>query len=123
MKLFSIEEANALLPAVRSLFAQIDRERTVLKQLAPAAKLAYERASENGGIAQGVKYAEALTSFMVAVQEILSLGVEIKDFERGLCDFPHWRDGRVVYLCWQRGEDCIEWWHDTDAGFAGREPL
>jgi hypothetical protein len=123
MKLFSIEEANALLPAVRSLFAQIDRERAALKRLAAAAKRASERASENGGIAQGAQYAEALTNFMVAVQEILSLGVEIKDFERGLCDFPHWRDGRVVYLCWQRGEDHIEWWHDTDAGFAGRQPL
>jgi hypothetical protein len=123
MKLFSVEEANALLPAVRSLFAQIDRERAALKQLASAAKRASERATENGGIAQGFKYAEALTNFMVAVQEILSLGVEIKDFERGLCDFPHWRDGRVVYLCWQRGEDRIEWWHDTDAGFAGRQPL
>ena len=123
MKLFSLEEANALLPVVRSLFAQIDRERAVLNQLATAAKRASDRANENGGIAQGTKYAEALTSFMVAVQEILSLGVEIKDFERGLCDFPHWRDGRVVYLCWQRGEDQIEWWHDTDAGFAGRQPL
>ncbi len=123
MKLFSLEDANALLPAVRSLFAQIDRERAVLKRLAPAAKQASDRANENGGITQGIKYADALTSFMVAVQEILSLGVEIKDLEQGLCDFPHWRDGRVVYLCWQRGEDRIEWWHDTDAGFAGRQPL
>jgi hypothetical protein len=123
MKLFSLEEANALLPVVRSLFAQIDRERAVLKRLASAAKRAADRASENGGITQGAKYADALTGFMVAVQEILSLGVEIKDFERGLCDFPHWRDGRVVYLCWQRGEERIEWWHDTDAGFAGRQPL
>jgi len=123
MKLFSLEEANALLPVVRSLFVQIDRERAVLKRLTSAAKRASDRATENGGIAQGAKYADALTSFMVAVQEILNLGVEIKDFERGLCDFPHWRDGRVVYLCWQRGENRIEWWHDTDAGFAGRQPL
>lgn len=123
MKLFSVEEANAMLPVVRGLFAQIDRERGVLKQLAPEAKRAHERAETNGGIAQGARYANALTSFMVAVQQLLSLGVEIKDFERGLCDFPHWRDGRVVYLCWQRGEERIEWWHDTDTGFAGRQPL
>ena len=123
MKLFSVEEANALLPVVRSLFGQIDRERAVLRRLAPAAKRAYDRAEENGGIPQGIKYAHALTGFMVAVQQLLSLGVEIKDFERGLCDFPHWRDGRVVHLCWQRGEERIEWWHDTDAGFAGRQPL
>ncbi len=123
MKLFSVEEANALLPVVRSLFGQIDRERGVLRRLAPAAKRAYDRAEENGGIPQGIKYAHALTGFMVAVQQLLSLGIEIKDFERGLADFPHWRDGRVVYLCWQRGEERIEWWHDTDTGFAGRQPL
>lgn len=123
MKLFSVEEANALLPVVRSLFGQIDRERGVLRRLTPEAKRAYDKAEENGGIPQGIKYAQALTGFMVAVQQLLSLGVEIKDFERGLCDFPHWRDGRVVYLCWQRGEDRIEWWHDTDTGFAGRQPL
>ena len=53
-----------------------------------------------------------------------SLGVQLKDFERGLVDFPSLRDGRVVLLCWQLGEgDELEWWHDVDAGFAGRTPL
>ena len=64
-----------------------------------------------------------LVAFVEAMQEIGGLGIEIKDFERGLCDFPHLRDGRVVYLCWQKGEDAIEWWHDIEAGFAGRQPL
>jgi hypothetical protein len=123
MKLFSLDEANALLPTVRRLFNLIDRERTRLKRLAPEAKRAYERAEENGGTQYGPAYAQALALFLSSAQELLSLGVEIKDFERGLCDFPHWRDGRVVYLCWQRGEEQIEWWHDVDAGFAGRQPL
>ena len=56
-------------------------------------------------------------------QEILGLGVEIKDLDQWLIDFPSQRDGRVVYLCWRRGEENIEWWHDMDAGFAGRQPL
>ena len=47
----------------------------------------------------------------------------MKDPERGLIDFYHERDGQVVYLCWQLGEPDIEWWHDTEAGFAGRQPL
>lgn len=124
MKLFTLEEAMDLLPEVKRLFAQIDRERAVLNRLAKDAKRAGEAASlGGGGIVDGASYARALNGFMGSVQDILGLGVEIKDFERGLCDFPSLRDGRVVYLCWMRGEDSIEWWHDLDAGFAGRQPL
>ncbi|MDE0506470.1 MAG: DUF2203 domain-containing protein [Candidatus Poribacteria bacterium] len=47
----------------------------------------------------------------------------IKNIDPGLVDFPHLRDGREVYLCWQFGEDEIRYWHDVDAGFAGRQPL
>jgi hypothetical protein len=49
--------------------------------------------------------------------------VELKDVEQGLLDFPHEREGRVVYLCWRLGEEGIGWWHDLDVGFAGRQPL
>ena len=124
MKLFTLEEANALLPEIRRLFQQIDQARATLQQLEPEVRRASERASAGGGgTVFGVQYANALSGFLMYVQEILSLGVEIKDFDRGLCDFPHDRDGKVVYLCWQRGEEQIEWWHDLDAGFAGRQHL
>ncbi|MCI0664481.1 MAG: DUF2203 domain-containing protein [Acidobacteria bacterium] len=124
MRLFTIEEANALLPEIKRLFAQIDKSRKTLQRLEPEVRLASQRASEGGGgTIYGAQYATALTDFVSRVQEILSHGVEIKDFDRGLCDFPHLRDGKVVYLCWQRGEVEIEWWHDVDAGFAGRQPL
>lgn len=91
--------------------------------MAPHAQTASERAIEGGGTSRGVEYASAVAGFLELTQEILSLGVEIKDFERGLCDFPHLRDGKVVYLCWQRNEPSVEWWHDIEAGFAGRQPL
>ena len=123
MKLFSLEEANALLPTLRRLLARIDAERRVIKQLEPEARRAAAHATENGGTVYGIQYAASLSRFMQAVQEIFGLGIEIKDFDRGLCDFPHWRDGRVVYLCWKKDEDSVEWWHDTDTGFAGRRPL
>jgi len=124
MRLFTIEEANALLPEIKRLFAHIDRSRKTLQRLEPEVRLASQRASEGGGgTVYGTQYAKALTDFVSRVQEILSHGVEIKDFDRGLCDFPHLREGKVVYLCWQRGEGEIEWWHDVDAGFAGRQPL
>jgi hypothetical protein len=122
MRLFTLEEANALLPEVRRLFAGIDRARATLRRMAPEAK----RASENpggGGITRGFQYSDALATFIASTQEILGLGVEIKDFDQGLLDFPSERDGRVVYLCWRRGEEIIEWWHDLDAGFAGRQRI
>ena len=72
----------------------------------------------------GHAYAQALTELTTTIGELEALGVQLKDFERGLVDFPSLRDGRVVLLCWQMGEgDELEWWHDVDAGFAGRTPL
>lgn len=72
----------------------------------------------------GVHYAILLTSFAAEMSELEDLGVQLKDFERGLVDFPSLRDGRVVLLCWQLGEgDQLEWWHDMEAGFSGRTPL
>lgn len=124
MRLFTLEEANALLPEVRRLFRQIDEATAILQRLSPEVKRASEHAADGGGgTVYGGQYANALTGFLASIQEILSYGIEIKDFERGLCDFPHVRDGKTVYLCWQRGEESIEWWHDIDAGFAGRQPL
>lgn len=122
MQLFSLEEANALLPELRRYWQTIDRARRAMQRLAPEAKLASAQTG-GGGTRYGAQYARALTDFMGGLQEIISLGIEIKDLERGLCDFPHLREGRVVYLCWLKGEERIEWWHDVDAGFAGRQPL
>lgn len=122
MKLFSIEEAQALLPEVKRLWQKIDRARATMRRLAPEAKRASQQHG-GGGSLYGLQYVHALIALMENAKEILELGVEIKDFEKGLCDFPHLRDGRVVLLCWMKGEDRIEWWHDVDAGFAGRQPL
>ena len=75
-------------------------------------------------MSSGLAYAQALTELTSTIGELEALGVQLKDFERGLVDFPSLRDGRVVLLCWQMGEgDELEWWHDVDAGFAGRTPL
>ena len=57
------------------------------------------------------------------IAELTDLGVEFKDYERGLVDFPGERDGRPVYLCWQLGEPEVRFWHELDAGFLGRQPI
>lgn len=123
MKLFTLEEATALLPELRRLFAGIKAARTVLQRFAAEAKRAHQHANEGGGTTVGPVYAAALFTVMDRLQTIHSFGVEIKDIERGLCDFPALREGRIVYLCWVLGEDRIEWWHDLETGFAGRQPL
>ena len=125
MKLFTVEEANALLPSVRQLLRGLQRSRRRLAAFKEEARQAAEQANQGGGgIPGGVLYARLLTRFAAEMSDIESLGVQLKDFDRGLVDFPSLRDGRVVLLCWQLDEgDELEWWHDIDAGFAGRTPL
>ena len=72
----------------------------------------------------GSIYVQALSEIGQIMTELSNGGVQIKDHERGLIDFPCLRDGRVVLLCWQLGErEEIEYWHETEAGFAGRQRL
>jgi len=125
MKIFSVEEANALLPTVRGILRRIRRAHRRLLSYQAAAKEAADAAEQGGGgMADGVRYAVILMELTTFMSEIESLGVQLKDFTRGLVDFPSLRDGRVVLLCWQLDEgDSVEWWHDVDAGFAGRTPL
>jgi hypothetical protein len=125
MKLFTIQEANALLPSVRAILARIQRAHRALAEYRDEARKAAEAAEQGGGgIENGVAYAFVLTELTTHMSELDTLGVQLKDFERGLVDFPSLRDGRVVLLCWQMGEgDELEWWHDVDAGFGGRTPL
>lgn len=125
MKLFTIQEANALLPSVRTIVVKIQRAHRQVAQYRDEAKEAADAAEKGGGgISFGIAYAQALTTLTTAIGELEALGVQLKDFERGLVDFPSMRDGRVVLLCWQMGEgDELEWWHDVDAGFAGRTPI
>ena len=125
MKIFTVEEANALLPQVRVIVGKIQRAHRKIARNRDHAKKAAEGAEQGGGgMSEGVAYAALLTNLTTQITALESLGVQIKDFERGLVDFPSLRDGRVVLLCWQLGEgDELEWWHDVDAGFAGRTPL
>ena len=125
MKLFTVEEANALLPSVRHILRKVQRSRRRLSAYRHEAKLAAEGAEQGGGGMEGGSlYATILTNFTDEIAELEAIGVQLKDFDRGLVDFPSLREGRVVLLCWQLGEgDNLEWWHDMDAGFGGRTPL
>lgn len=126
MKLFSVEEANALLPTARRVVEAIRRSYGRVLSFREAARRAAEGAELGGGgmPGGGHHYVAALTALVEHTGELEALGIQLKDYARGLIDFPCMREGRVVLLCWQLGEgDRIEWWHETDAGFAGRQPL
>ncbi len=127
MKLFSIEEANALLPTVRSIVERIKAaHRQTLAFQREARRAASSAELGGGGMTGGggEAYIKALSQLADCTSELDVLGVQLKDYARGLIDFPSLRDGRVVLLCWQLGEgDHVEWWHDIEAGFAGRQPL
>ena len=125
MRLFTVEEANAMLPTVREILGKIQRGFERVVDAHEAAQQAAERASlGGGGMEGGARYVKTLTQLGEWVAGLELMGVQIKDYERGLVDFPAMRDGRVVFLCWQLGEgESIEWWHDVEAGFAGRQPL
>ena len=125
MKIFSVEEANALLPTVRRILEAVRRSHRRLLAYHEAAKHAAEGAEQGGGgMTDGPRYVALLIELTTRTSELETLGVQLKDYTRGLIDFPSLRDGRVILLCWQLGEgEQIEWWHDVETGFAGRQPL
>lgn len=127
---FTADEANAALPEVRPLVERLVEARAdLLAAQARQAEVA-ARVGGNGGGFQpqlAASIAEALTAAETALREALEsldeLGVVVKDLDAGLVDFPSDRDGELVLLCWQLGEERVAWWHTLDAGFAGRQPL
>jgi hypothetical protein len=125
MKLFTVEEANDLIPVIRPKLEQIRAFYEKIALYRGSAKAAAASAEfGGGGMESGSNYVKLLYQIGKLTTEIGELGVQMKDYSRGLIDFPSWRDGRVVLLCWQLGEpDEIEWWHEVEAGFAGRQPL
>ena len=124
MKLFTVEEANDLLISIRPKLEEIRCRYAETQKWCESAKLAAKVAELNGGMEGGTNYVNALYETGKLTTELSELGVQLKDYSRGLIDFPCERDGDIVLLCWQLGEgDEIEWWHEVEAGFIGRQPL
>jgi hypothetical protein len=122
-KLFSVKEANGLIPHLRGRLAKAQAEKQRMMEMKPELEKAQQRHIYDWGTPLGVQYIEILDAFHQAMRDIEDLGVLVKDFDLGLCDFPHKREGRVVLLCWKQDEEEVSWWHDLDAGFAGRQPI
>jgi len=122
-KYFTLSEANEALKIIRPLIdgVQAIREKILANQ--PEAWPAVEKSAGNGGNKALSRLVDDFEKLDVLIHQILDTGVQIKDINAGLLDFSTMRNGREVYLCWQYGEEDIAFWHEIDAGYAGRQPI
>jgi hypothetical protein len=128
---FTLEEAQMLLPVLESLLrASIDGKKLIESVDTELQELAH-RVFLQGGLRVNVVHMarrkaereKAIQRVKDALAEIDSTGVQVKDLDIGLLDFPCEVDGRVVLLCWKLGENGITHWHSVSEGFAGRKPI
>ncbi len=125
--LFTVDEANNLLPALQPLMKRVfdhldflrKKSEAVIREerLSPNSPNLMERLQENDVIARLIQEVKGL------VEEINSYGCVCKGVEQGLVDFPCMLGGEIVFLCWRYGEESISYWHRIEDGFAGRKPL
>ena len=121
-KHYTVEEARELLPQIRKWFTEIHQLRLRLKQLDERLAQMISGGADAGGESVH-KQVKLLAEFQTALHEFGRREIQIKDIDRGLIDFPAIIAGKEVFLCWEQDEDDIEFWHDLDAGYAGRERL
>ncbi|RPI96369.1 MAG: DUF2203 family protein [Chloroflexi bacterium] len=120
---FTLQEANETLDIIRPLMDEVQQIRLKILEKQPEAWPAIEKSAGNGGnraLSDMVQDFEKLDALIHRIQDT---DVLIKDINLGLLDFPALKDGREVYLCWQYGEGEIAFWHEVEAGFAGRQPI
>jgi hypothetical protein len=120
---FTVEQANATLVLIKPLMKQMLEIREELLAKQPELESVLEKAAGNGGSKLAGQVAMQFNEMEALMHRIQAMGVVIKDINAGLVDFPALRDGREIYLCWRYGEETVMYWHDIDAGFAGRQPV
>jgi hypothetical protein len=131
MKTFSLDEAQSLLPVLESLLKRAIEGKRNAEEKETALQELRQRIFLSGGMQVNVisvtRQRAEIEKFVQqakdAVEEIDSIGVQVKDVDTGLLDFPCVLDSEIVLLCWKMGESRIDYWHTVDAGFRGRQPL
>ena len=131
MKLFTLEEAQSMLSLVESLLKRALDSKQAAEDIETELNLLSRRIYLSGGmhvdIAKIAARRAEMEQFVLrareSVAEIDEIGVQVKDLDAGLLDFPCRMEDDVVLLCWKRGETAIEHWHTMDAGFQGRQPI
>jgi hypothetical protein len=122
-RLFTLAEANHLIPQLNKQLLSVRQAKAVLVRTKEDIQRASSKAEYGGGSTVGPLYISSLQQISANLQAIQEQGVLLKDLDMGLCDFPHLRDGRVVFLCWKLGEKEVNWWHETTDSYKDRCPL
>ena len=130
-KIFSLSEAQTLLPVVESLLRKAQAAAEHVGELDGEMQELNQRIFLAGGMHVDVAKAarrkaereRALEETRDTLAEMEESGVQVKDLEKGLLDFPSTMDGQEILLCWKLGEAEIGYWHTAEDGFAGRKPL
>ncbi|HET6208334.1 MAG TPA: DUF2203 domain-containing protein [Terracidiphilus sp.] len=131
MKTFTIDEAQSLLPVLESLLKRAIEGKGAAEQVEANLSELSRRIYLSGGLRvnlaevaqQRAEMESQLLRVRESIAEIDSIGVQVKDLDTGLLDFPFRLDEEIVLLCWRMGETAIEHWHTVDAGFQGRQPV
>lgn len=126
-RVFSVEQANRMLPLVGRIVQDIvthhERWLQVVGEF-EVANLSGAATAEPERVLELQRAAERIASDIQGfIGELEALGVEFKSFDLGLVDFPSERDGRTVLLCWKLNEPEVAHWHEVEAGYGGRQPL
>ncbi len=130
-KVFTLSEAQTLLPVVEALLRRTQAAGARAGELEQEMQELSQRIFMLGGMHVNVAQAarrraereRAVQEARDTLAEMEEIGVQVKDLEKGLLDFPSLMEGREVLLCWKLGEKKIEYWHTAEDGFAGRKPL
>ena len=128
---FTLYEAQSLLPVLESLLRTAISAKEMMDEIDAAQQELHHRIFLNGGMfldvvplaRQKAERVKAEQRAKDAIAEIDSIGVQVKDLEIGLLDFPCQVEGQIILLCWKLGEKSITHWHGTQEGFAGRKPI
>lgn len=131
MKTFTLDEAQSLLPLMESLLKRAIESKQAAQEVESRLAELGRRIYLAGGMRVNVAEAGRMRTEMdghlqrvkESIAEIDAIGVQVKDVDTGLLDFPCRVDDKVVLLCWQMGETAIEHWHTMEDGFKGRKPL
>ncbi len=127
---YTLEEAEASLPWVRDAIVTMREATAALLDARTKLSALLEVIHSNGGSTHDEevhdlrsRVEKSTEALRLPLEEFEERGIIIRDLQRGLIDFPAMREGREVYLCWIYGEERIDYWHELDTGFAGRQPF
>lgn len=120
-KYYTPKEVNNLLEIISPMIGEMMKISEKIKDKQPELWSLAEKSAGNGGNATLSKLLPDFDRLHELLHQVQDMGIEVKDLTIGLIDFVALKDGRDVYLCWQYGEEQIQFWHEIEAGFAGRQ--